>query len=372
MNGNSTLLSDSHAYQMAIESSSDHIVITDVDGKIVYANKAAQNITGYSLDEMISKTPRLWGGLMDDAFYKRLWDTLKNKRQPFNVELKNKRKNGEIYNAILRAAPILDEKQEVVGFIATEEDITERIRVDQAKSEFVSLASHQLRTPLTVIRWYAEMLGASNPLTDEQKGYINQIQEANKRVISLVSALLNVSRIELGTFFVQPVPINLPLIAEQVTKELAPLFEQKAITVTNMFDSATNNFLGDENLLRIIFHNLLTNACKYTPARGKVTVTIEKKDQNVHIRVSDTGVGIPDDAKPYIFTKLFRADNVKEIDETGNGLGLYIVKSVVEAGGGTIVFESAEGKGSTFSVTFPATGMSKKEGTRSLIKGGTV
>lgn len=240
--------------------------------------------------------------------------------------------------------------------------------VDQAKTEFVSLASHQLRTPLTTTQWYIELLlnkktGALNKM---QKTYLKEVQEGTNRMIDLVNALLNVSRIELGRFEVIPSDIRISQLINDVLTDLQSLIKRKkSVQVSVDTIKAPDIYRGDKKLLFIIFQNLISNAVKYTD-KGEVKVTVESRRNKLHIEVSDEGYGIPKKQQKQIFTKLFRADNVKLYDHTGSGLGLYIVKAIVEDAGGKTSFTSKENKGTTFKIDLPLKGMRAKKGARAL------
>lgn len=374
---------DLQKFALAIESTSDHVIITDTDGMILYANPAVGSITGYSPKEILGKkagSKELWGGLMEPEFYKKLWHTIKVEKKPFSGEVKNKRKNGQEYIAYATISPVVNNKGDVEFFVGIERDITKEKQIDQAKTEFVSLASHQLRTPLSSINWYAEMLlaGDAGNLNDEQKQYLDEIYQGNQRMVALVNALLNVSRLELGTFMVEPEPTNVKEVAESVVNELKPMIEKKKLVVTSSLSDDLPIIQADPKLLRIVIQNFMSNAVKYTSENGKVnlSVALEKKGATVHkkkiaadhilITVADTGYGIPQHQQDRLFTKLFRADNVKEKDTEGTGLGMYIAKQIIDHADGMVWFESEEDKGTTFYIAIPTNGMKKKEGTRQL------
>ncbi|MFC1609295.1 PAS domain S-box protein, partial [Patescibacteria group bacterium] len=155
------LAHDLKKFKMAVDNASDHIVITDIDGVILYANEATEKITGFSVDEVVGKKAgdsENWGGVMDKEFYDGMWEVLKEKKKPFVGEMENKRKNGERYDVVASISPITNNKGDILFFVAIERDITKEKEIDRAKTEFVSLASHQLRTPLSAISWYTEML----------------------------------------------------------------------------------------------------------------------------------------------------------------------------------------------------------------------
>lgn len=368
----SELLSkDLEKFKLAVENASDHIIITDPDAKILYANKAVEKITGFKNREIISKKAgdkNLWGGQMTPDFYKGMWQTIKVDKKIFSGYIKNKRKNGEVYDAIASISPILDETGSVQFFVGIERDVTQERNIDRAKSEFVSLASHQLRTPLSAINWYAEMLiaGDAGKLNKEQLEHVKEIYSGNQRMVDLVNALLNVSRIELGRLAVEPAPTKLLEIADSVILELTPSIKLKKLKLIAEYDKKIPVINLDPKLMRIVFQNYLSNAVKYTPEKGTVRIKMSQDKKEVTIAVSDTGYGIPENQKDKIFQKLFRADNVRAMETEGTGLGLYIIKSVIEQFGGKVWFESKENKGSTFYATVPLKGVERKEGSKGL------
>jgi PAS domain S-box-containing protein len=364
---------DVNIFKQALEDVSDHISVSDVEGRVLYANRSVEKTTGFAMEEMMGKkvgSKELWGGLMGKEFYDDLWRTIKIEKRVYQGQLKNKDKDGHEYEVYLVITPILDERKVIKFFVSVERNITKEKQIDRAKSEFVSLASHQLRTPLSTVSWYAEMLlaGDAGVLNDEQKNYVEEIYQGNRRMVELVNALLNVSRLELGSFIVEPEPTHLIPIAESVLAEVKPLSEKKQVTITQKFAPDLPVFNVDPKLLRIIFQNLLSNAVKYTPEKGTITleVVLDEKKENVSIKVADSGYGIPREQQEKIFTKLFRADNVKDLDAEGTGLGLYIVKSIIDQFKGKVWFESVLNKGTTFTVMVPLEGMKKKEGRTKL------
>lgn len=261
-------------------------------------------------------------------------------------------------------------KDEIGRLASAFNEMAEKLKeVDRAKSEFVSLASHQLRTPPSAIKWFVEMLlnEKAGKITDErQKKYLQEIAYNNKRMIDLVNQFLNVSRVELGTFAIEPRPLDISNIAEEALEEFAPQIAKKELNVAKEYDKNMPLVNTDPTLLRIVFQNLISNAVKYTPDKGTIWLTIKKETDNFFIKVADNGYGVPKKQQPKIFTKLFRADNAREIDPDGTGLGLYIVKSIVKEMGGAIRFESEENKGSAFYVILPLKGLKKQEGARGL------
>lgn len=349
------LAADLQKFRLAVDNASDHIMITDPDAKLLYANHAAEIITGYSVGEMTGKTPALWGGRMPNEFYKQMWDTIKNKKFPFIGELENRRKNGEIYIAELKISPILDDSGQIKFYVGIERDITKAKEIDRAKTEFVSLASHQLRTPLSIINWYSEMLlqGDTGKITSKQKSYVDEIHQTNRRMINLVNALLDVSKIDMGAFPIEISRVNLKEISDSVLGDFILQIKSKKIIIEKDYEATLSDIEADPKIIRVIIQNLLSNAIKYSKNGGRVVIALGKQGQDTLIRVGDNGIGIPLNQQAKIFTKLFRADNAREVDPDGNGLGLYLVKSLIDEIGGRIWFESSGKKGTIFFVTLP-------------------
>ncbi len=162
-------------FYKAVASAGEHIIITDFDGKIIYANKAAEEITGYSMKEMLGQTPRLWGGLMPREFYEKMWKTIKEDKKPFRGEIQNKKKNGQLYFANTRISPVLDENGNAKFFVGIERDISEEKALEKARADLLTLASHQLRTPLSGTKWLIETLrrGVLGRINKKQVAYLD-------------------------------------------------------------------------------------------------------------------------------------------------------------------------------------------------------
>lgn len=360
---------DFKKFKLAVDGTSDHVVITDKEGVILYANRAAEETTGYTRKEIIGSKPSLWGKQMPPEFYREMWHTIKEQKKSFYGEITNRRKDGRLYIAEAHVSPLFDDQGDLYGFVGVERDITRQKEIDKSKTEFVSIASHQLRTPLTIINWYIEMLSDSQGTAvfpEKQKQYLEEITRASKRMIELVNALLNVSRIDMGTFMVDVEPLDFANAMDDVLKDLSMQITQKNLRITKRYDPSLPQINADPKLLRIIMQNLLTNAVKYTPNGGSITIGLSKKGNDVLIGVADTGFGIPAHQQTKIFSKFFRADNAREKEPDGNGLGLYIVKSLIEHSGGKIWFASEENKGTSFFVQLPLTGMRAQEGGKPL------
>lgn len=352
-------------FRSAVESAFNHIVITDPDGKIVFANKAVERITGYSQKEIMSQTPRLWGGHEKPEVYKKFWHTIKVEKKVFEGEFHNQRKNGEIYIAHAVVTPILDEKGEILGFIGTEEDVTKAKEVDRMKSEFISIAAHQLKTPVTGLAWTVENMKEDLVDVPKAQPYIVTIKNETDIIDGLIDLLLNISRIESGRLMVEPISLSLSDLVNRTVREVNLRLTEKDQRIV-FIDEQLANISLDPKLMREIVINLLTNAIKYSPENSQILVNLTHDQNNVCISVQDSGVGIPKSEQHKIFEKFFRASNANQTHQDGTGLGLYFVRLMVQAQGGSISFVSQENKGSTFSVLLPLSGAKKISGEVSI------
>ncbi|MBF8263296.1 MAG: sensor signal transduction histidine kinase [Parachlamydiales bacterium] len=341
--------------KLAVDNAYDHMMITNPDGEVLYANKAAEKLTGYSFEEMKGHSPRLWGGQMDTDFYKNFWKTIKIQKKVFVGELHNKRKNGEVYFAEVRIAPVLDKNKKVKFFVGIERDITKEKEVDRLKTEFISLTSHQLLSPLTVMKGFLDLLSQERfgKLGKKQKFFVERIQSANKNMIDLVTSLLNITRIESGKIFVESKLIHLDELIQGIADELSEELNKKKQKLEISIPSKLPTVHFDRNLLRQVYLNLITNAMKYTGQKGTISVMVKANDQEIISQVSDNGCGIPKQEQTKVFQKFFRATNVIENEPHGTGLGLYLVKLITEMAKGKISFESEEGKGTIFTLVLP-------------------
>ena len=341
----------------------DGLVVVDKEGKINYINKSFEEMLGWKSQEIIGKSmvevvPREDLHGIEVSFKERIL-TQVLAGQKFVADLTNPfyylRKDKSRFPVSSIVAPVILNKK-IVGAVEVFRDITKEKGIDKAKTEFVSLASHQLRTPLSTVNWYSEMLltGDVGAISSEQKIYLEEIYKGNQRMVDLVNTLLDVSRIELGTFDGESKPTNIVALVESVIEEQKLQIDEKKLKLKCVIADHIPLIQVDPKLIRMVIQNLLSNSVKYTPERGKVSILLALDDKkNIVIKISDTGYGIPNGQQDKIFTKLFRADNVVGKDTEGTGLGLYIAKSIVDQAGGSLWFESEENKGTTFNLLLP-------------------
>ncbi|MEZ4104150.1 MAG: ATP-binding protein [Candidatus Paceibacterota bacterium] len=242
------------------------------------------------------------------------------------------------------------EEQRLVSLI----DITRAKLVDTAKTEFVALATHQLRTPISAIRWNFELLQKKfqNSITEEQQKYMGKIERNIFRMIALIDDFLNVSKLETGTFATDYRDINLTDFFDTIADEYLEKITEKNISLEKSYQLDNLNVRSDNRLLHIIVSNLLSNAVKYTKTNGKIYFSYKQQDGLVNITVADDGIGIPKGEIDKLFSKFYRASNARSHQTEGTGLGLYVVKQSIEKLKGDISVVSENGQ-TVFSVNLP-------------------
>jgi len=324
------------------------------DGEVVSANTAASRLvdiqqtkmTGRNVFEIIDTESESHKTVLIEKFRNGIGIS----DELVSISRKDRREVWALLS-LFRFENNLSEQQGLLTLV----DITKQKKAENAKSEFVSLASHQLRTPIAGMKWSAELLQMDSPetLTEKQHKYLNRLMASIARMAVLVDDFLRVSRFELGSFKADMKTVVLEKLFTDVMGELTERAKHKGIVVNTQFDPKVTEIVTDPNLMRMILTNLYSNAVKYTPSEGMVTVSYLEEGGLLHVRISDTGMGIPASDHEQIFSKLFRARNAVRDVPDGTGLGLYIVREAVSVLRGRVDFSSAEGQGTTFEVVLP-------------------
>ena len=243
-----------------------------------------------------------------------------------------------------------------MGIMVIFHDITREKEIERLKTEFVSLTAHQLRTPLSAIKWILRALseGDVGELEAKQKDMLEKAYNSNERMIDLINDLLNVTKIEEGRYLYQPVLSHITDVVNVVVKDYIELAKRKDIVFKVQKPlRKLPRVLIDEEKISLAIQNLIDNAIKYTPVKGTVTVSVVGSSKEVKVSVQDSGMGIPKAQQNRVFGKFFRATNAQTVDTEGSGLGLYLVKNIVEAHDGKVDFISTAQKGTTFTITLP-------------------
>jgi signal transduction histidine kinase len=238
--------------------------------------------------------------------------------------------------------------------------------LDETKDEFISMASHQLRTPLTSVKGYMSMVieGDAGKLSKQQHDLLNQAFVSSQRMVYLIADLLNVSRLKTGKFIIDAQPTDLSEVVEGEISQLVETAKGKKLEMKYKKPKKFTKLMLDETKVRQVIMNFADNAIYYTPSGGHVDIELKEDEGHVYFTVKDDGLGVPKDDQSHLFTKFFRAGNARNARPDGTGLGLFMAKKVVDAQGGNIIFESAEGKGSTFGFSFDKRKLAVPEATK--------
>ena len=354
----------------AVEASPTSIIITDTNGNIQYANPKFTEVTGYTLEEVLGKNPKiLKTDLTPVVTHKQMWEAISSGRE-WRGEFCNRKKNGETFWELASISPIEDADGNITYYVAVKEDITDRKRTQEAlriaydqameasraKSQLLANVSHELRTPLGGILGYAELLnnGTFGELAKEQTKATEEILQSVHYLTTMVNELLDSAQIQANTATLKERAFSPVALLQQVASGAEILAQKKGLDfVTSIDENLPEKLYGDDHRLRQILTNLIGNAIKFT-TEGEVRVRLEHPDSEHWImQVTDTGIGIPAEAQSFIFDPFKQADNAITRDNRGIGLGLSITKQLVELMGGRIMLKSQVGEGSTFSVLLP-------------------
>lgn len=254
---------------------------------------------------------------------------------------------------------VLEQKESAKLLIRRDLELTranEKLHeLDKAKSHFISIVAHQLRTPLSGIKWSLNMiLGETlGPLTDEQRVFLKRCYESNERLIVLINDMLGADRIDSGKLKYHFKPTGLSNLIDNVLFETVPIVNDKKLEVAFAHKDGLPQVFVDEEKISLAFQNILENAFKYTPKGGKVEINLEVDGEFIKISVKDYGIGIPEEEQKNVFSRFFRAKNAIKVETDGSGLGLFIAKGIIEKHGGKIWFESKEQEGTSFHFTVP-------------------
>ncbi len=338
----------------------DGVIATDEFGRITRINPMGRRILGYNKVDLLGAWFPDKVIMVDSEGRKtNLIDRPITKAfltgKPISQKAFYLRKNGHPIPVAINVSPILANGKPV-GAIEVFRDISFEEEIDRIKSEFISLASHQLRTPLSAIKTYSHMLldGYMGDLNKPQDQALQTIVEAANRMNELISTLLNITRMESGAVAANIRLLRVDTLVKEVIKDLSSQATNKKIELSVNFSGAYSKTIrSDRVILKEILNNLVSNAVKYTPSGGSVTVKVRLRASEVVVDVHDTGWGIPKYSQDQIFSKFFRAENIVKRETTGTGLGLYLVKGLVDAINGRIWFESQEGKGTSFFLSLP-------------------
>jgi len=345
-----------------LEAVADGVLVTDPANIVSFVNNSVESILGLTLEQIEGQpvenfsglfgkssqtwieTVRSWSG---DASSERAGETF---AEQINLE------NGRV--VLVHLAPVIWQK-EFLGTVSIFRDITHEVEVDRLKSEFVATVSHELRTPMTSIRGYVDVLlmGAAGAVSENQRHFLDIVKSNTERLNILVNDLLDISRIEAGRVTLSYQSVDLCEAAENVVADMTRRSqeENKPMTVTLDAEPKLPRVLGDAERVQQIINNLVDNAYNYTPENGHITIRMRRENDSVRVDVQDSGIGVAPENQERVFDRFFRGEDPLVLATPGTGLGLPIVKQLVEMHRGKIWMTSAgiPGQGSTFSFTLP-------------------
>lgn len=329
----------------------DGVMVTNLNQEVVLHNPALTRLM--EIKEKLDSPVLVKDIIKDEALIKTLKEIQSEDSPEQNASVSQEI---EVVNHTLRAvsAPIFGPDGEVVGAVTVLEDVTAFKQLDQMKSDFVNMVAHELRSPLVSIKQMNNVLleGLAGPLEEKQGEHISRGSKKIDGLLELINDLLDVSKIEAGKYVQHQVPTDIGPILEEVVNLIKPRAEEQKVSLQHSYQDL-KPVRADPKSIEEIFNNLITNAINYSPEGGKVNVTVQGLGENIEIKVSDTGIGIPPEEQTKIFDKFYRVKHPKTREVMGTGLGLSIVKGIVDAHNGTIEVESEEGQGTTFRIVLP-------------------
>lgn len=327
----------------------DGVLVIKPVGDIIYANPAAAEIFSVSLPDLIGK--RLLEAIRLTELSD-LVDEVKANQRPHEREIKVFYPGEK--SLLASVNPIKNEVGAELGLAVVLRDISEMKHLENLRSEFVANVSHELKTPLTAIRSYAETL-LNGALSDKGHNaeFVRKIEKHAENLTTLIDDLLEVSQLEAKRGLGEFVPVNLFRVAERAAETLSEKARKKKIELSGDCADKELTAAGVEDHIYRAVLNLIDNALNYTDSGGKVTVTCGRTGDGVQITVSDTGIGISKEHLPRLFERFYRIDKARSRDLGGTGLGLAIVKHVMNIHNGSVSVKSEEGKGSKFTLVFP-------------------
>lgn len=345
---------DLQKFFIAVEQTADAVFMTDPKGIIGYVNPAFEKITGFSEAEALGQTPNIIkSGQHEPDFYKKLWRTILS-GETFRDIVINKKKNGEFFFTDHTITPLKDENGNIIHFVGIWKDITDKVQTEKRKDEFISIASHELKTPLTSIKVFTEILKKSlnGEAGEKAHKYLQRLDEQIGKLTTLIGDLLDISKIQSGHldfhkeyFFIAP-------LIKEVIEDLQDS-TQKHHIVFNQNNQADVEIYADRDRLGQVMVNLLTNAIKYSPQADKIVVDMKNSDVSVEVGITDFGVGISQEHLEKIFDRFYRVYDNDDITYPGLGMGLYISSEIIKYHGGKLNVKSKKGSGSTFTFTLP-------------------
>lgn len=347
------VISERDKMALLINSLIDGIILLDTTGQVLLMNPYATKI--------LFGGKRLFHGSLQLHYFERELHPLieyinqaSTKRKTQNQEIIIPDGHGRLVLQTV-VLPVRDADKRPFGSLVVMHDMTRERDLDEIKSDFISVAAHQLRTPLSTLKWLFKLLldGDGGPLNAKQKDLLQKGYGRNDEVIEIVNNLLDISEIEEGKFMYQFMPKAVDEVVQSVVDSCQITAQRKGITIQYTAGPRLPQVIVDAQKIKLAIQNLIENAIKYSRPKGKVIITLKAVKTEVILSIQDSGIGMSPETQSKIFVKFYRGKEASSLEPTGSGLGLYIVRNVIEKHGGTIDFTSTLGKGTTFYMHLP-------------------
>lgn len=348
------IINEKNKTETILRNIADGVIVTDPNSKILLINSVAERWFGITANAIKEHTfEELIGDRKLVNFIRDISSNGKKDTQNIEIVLEPKEGRKEIVLQA-RSARIVGEKNELVGVVTILRDITREKEIDRLKTELVSMVAHELRSPLTCISGFSELLLDDTITRGQSEEYASIILKEASRLNDLINKFLDISKIESGRSQVRKTSVDLKMLVEKIVDFNGQLAEKKNISVELEVPPEISHIQADRDMMEQVFLNLFSNAVKYSPENASVRIRVRESNEDMIVEVEDTGFGISEQSLPHIFDKFYRiTDNEKVVDITGSGLGLALVKEIVEIHGGYVEAKSRLGEGSTFLVSLP-------------------
>ena len=347
-----SIISEKNKTEAILRNIADGVIVTDMQMRILVMNHVAENWFGLNEKETLAKPLDQYfrNSKLVEAFEKSL-ESHHDVVIEFTFQILDAATPHVLQAHISR---VEDESGHPIGAIAVLRDVTKEREADRVKTELVTMVAHELKSPLTSIFGFSELLTQMDPSNEQFREYARVIMDESNRLTDFVNKFLDLSRLESGRTEVNKEPFNLLQLITRVLENLKGITEKKHIRIITDLPDSPNLALGDQNLIEQVLINLFSNAVKYSPEHSKIGIELRPEENNFLVNIIDNGQGIPSEELPHIFDKFYRVQHEESEEEIeGSGLGLALVKEIIERHGGTIRAQSRIGVGSIFSFTVP-------------------
>jgi two-component system, OmpR family, phosphate regulon sensor histidine kinase PhoR len=339
-----------------MDSIADGVIVTDVLGTIRILNPKAKEILGLYGESAVGQSAVDFVRRFEDVPHEVMrerFEKIVERGETFSAEIRISIPATRFYK--LQLGPVRSRDGMVHGIVGVLSDITELKEMDQMKTDLMSMVTHEIRTPLATVRGFAQILLKGGIAVDKSKEFLEIINRQSNRLVNLVNDFLDITRIESGRQVITKAPVDMDKLIQNAVADLKPLADEKNISIQYVSPGKLPEVFGDRNLIEQVLINLLSNAIKYSPKGAWARVAMAQLNGSVAITVQDNGLGIPKESIPRLFEKFYRVRCDDRKDIIGTGLGLSLVKQIIDLHQGTIRVESEHGEGSTFIFTIPVT-----------------